>query len=698
MLRNYISKAYLVLFASSLMLNSCDYLDIVPAEIVTEEKIFNDITLAQQDLGSMYHDILKWTYQNSDTRIMRDGPFNWTGCAADEMIDHWGTTAPTTYFKLGGLTNSYNPLGDWAWDYALIRKATNFINKIDGVPLTQSQQQTYGLKKKQYKEEARFLRAYLYFDLLRQYGAVPLVTEVLDLANVPDEKLARTPVNEVVDFICSELDQVASDESSLPETWNDDAQNYGRISKTAALALKARTLLYAASPLYNGNTLYKDVKNVDGTQLFPQTYDKELWKRAADAADEAIRRCEAAGIHLSEDGANDINKYEKIFYNNTTNPEFILASIQTYGIYEDLSCNSHSNDKGGWGRFSIMQNQVDAYETATGHLPFVMDDDGCIIYDENGQPTINSESDYVEEGFTHVDQLWDGTSWQPCTNIYLDLNYVEVKDLGKYDLYNMYVNRDPRFYASLTFQGAKFRNETEGLKRCYHFAYWRNQEQYGPLWVDGYPNVNTNNETGYGVRKFMNPESDVKNYIGTSSNYPLFRLSELYLIKAEALNEYLDAPTQEVYDAINKVRERVGMPKLPLADVPEDQTKIGMRKRIRNERRVELFFEGHRFWDVRRWMVGDRCFGIPNYRMNAQPSDDELLAKAREMGKVSMTDYASDPNYSEDRVWDSREVGLAVYYKRTVDVDCVFSNKMYLFPIPQDDINKNGILVQNYGW
>lgn len=269
MLRNYISKAYLVLFASSLMLNSCDYLDIVPAEIVTEEKIFNDITLAQQDLGSMYHDILKWTYQNSDSRIMRDGPFNWTGCAGDEMIDHWGTTAPTTYFKLGGLTNSYNPLGDWSWNYALIRKATNFINKIDDVLLTQSQQQTYGLKKKQYKEEARFLRAYLYFDLLRQYGAVPLITEVLDLANVPNEKLARTPVNEIVDFICSELDQVASDESSLPETWNNDSQNYGRISKTAALALKARTLLYAASPLYNGNTMYKDIKNVDGTQLFP---------------------------------------------------------------------------------------------------------------------------------------------------------------------------------------------------------------------------------------------------------------------------------------------------------------------------------------------------------------------------------------------------------------------------------------------
>lgn len=196
----------------------------------------------------------------------------------------------------------------------------------------------------------------------------------------------------------------------------------------------------------------------------------------------------------------------------------------------------------------------------------------------------------------------------------------------------------------------------------------------------------------------MNPEADIKNWIGTSSNYPLFRLSELYLIKAEALNEYYDTPNQEVYDAINQIRDRVDMPRLPLSDVAEDKTQIGMRKRIRNERRVELFFEGHRFWDVRRWMVGDRCFGIPNYRMNAQPSENELMAKAREMGKVSMTDYASDPAYSEQRVWDSREVGLAIYYKRTVDVNCVFSDKMYLFPIPQDDINKNGILVQNYGW
>lgn len=692
-MRNNI-KAFITLLLSGSLLTSCDYLDVMPAEVVTEDKIYNDITLAQQDLGSLYHDVIKWTYQNSDSRILRDGPYSWTGCCGDEMIDHWGVTAPTTYFKLGGLTTSYNPIADWSWNYALIRKATNFINKIDDVPLTQSQQTSYGTKKKQFKEEARFLRAYLYFDLLRSYGAVPLITDLQDIADPVAAQTPRTPVGEIVDYICTQLDEAAA---GLPDTWSDDT-NYGRISKAACLALKARTLLYAASPQYNGNTMYKDIKNEDGTQLFPQTYDKELWKKAADAADAAISCCLGAGIKLSEEGENSINKYEKMFYSNTSNPEFILASIQTYGIYEDVSCNSHADDKGGWGRFSIMQNQVDAYETADGYMPYKMDDDGCIIYDSNGQPTITDEAaahGFKETGFTHVDQLWDGTSWQPCTNIY-DYDGTEIYDMGEYDLYNMYVNRDPRFYASLTFQGAKFRNETESNRRCYHFAYWRNMEYYTYRWVDGYPNVNTNNETGYGLRKYMNPTADIKNWIGTSSNYPLFRLSELYLIKAEALNEYLDQPNSEVYDAINKVRSRVDMPSLPITS--EDNTKIGMRKRIRNERRVELFFEGHRYWDVRRWLVGDKCFGIPNYRMNSQPTDDEILSKARELGYTSLTDGASDPDQWWDRVWQSRDAGLQIYYKRTVDVKCVWSDKMYLFPIPQDDINKNLHLVQNYGW
>ncbi|MCH4099600.1 MAG: RagB/SusD family nutrient uptake outer membrane protein [Prevotella sp.] len=674
--------------------SSCNYLDIKPAEVETEDKVYGDILVAQEDLGALYHDILKWTALGAADRLQVDGPFNWADCASDAMIDHWGTTPPTTYFKRQGLTTGYNPLGDWDRDYEEIRKATSFINNVDNVPLTNSQKRTYGVKVKQYKQEARFLRAYVYFDLLRQYGAVPIITSLQDVgANKGNLIVARNSVSEVVNYICTELDAAADSNSPLPDSWLGDTQNYGRVSKSACLALKSRVLLYAASPLFNGNSLYKDIQNSDGKKLFSQSYDKEMWKKAADAADSAIVCAKRGNLYVySPDPDNPVDNYEKLFYNNSTNPEFILASIQTYGIYEDVSCNSHAGDVQGWGRFSIMQNQVDAYETADGHLPFKMDDDGCIIYDSKGQPEINPQSGYKENGFTHVNQLWDGTSWQSCTDNLIDNNGNEVKDFGSYDLYNMYVNRDPRFYASITFEGAKFRNQTTGMQRCYHYAYWKRKgttPDLGLQFGDGYPTDNTTNETGYGLRKFLNPNSDIVNWVGTSSNYPLFRMAELYLNKAEALNEYLDAPTQDVYDAINVVRARAGMPLLPITS--EDRTKIGMRKRIRNERRVELFFEGHRFWDIKRWMVGAKCLNIPNYRMNSQPSSDELDAASQALGYGNSFADISDP-------WKTREIGTSIFYKRTVDVNCTFTDKMYLFPIPQTEIDKDKNLVQNYGW
>lgn len=689
-------KILQVICGCTLLVTSCDFLNIAPSELLTEEVIYEDIRLAEKDLGSLYHDVLSWTGVGSNSRVWRDGAFSELGPASDEMMDHWETGIYiTSPFKYGEMNSGNIPWGTWARNYTLIRKATNFIDKIESVPLDPREQIDYGVRVKQYKEEARFLRAYVYFDLFRQYGAVPLITTVQDVSDIESSKVVRTPVNQVIKFICDELDIAASDDSPLPIFCSDDL-NYGRISKAVCLAFKARTLLYAASPLFNGNQMYKDVKNDDGTQLFPAEYNHELWKEASDAAQKAIDCCLKSGITMSQAGKNVHEKYEKIFYGNQYNSEIILPIINAYGVYDDRSCNSHASDKNGWGKFSIMQNQVDAYETANGYLPFLMDDEGCIRYDNDGNPFINPESTYSESGFTHVEELWEGTSWQPCANVFKALNGNVVKDMGKYDLFNMYVNRDPRFYSSITFQGARFRNEIDKLNRGYHFAFWRNQERYYGWWVDGYPNSNTNNETGYGLRKFLNPSADLIRLVGVKSNYPLFRMSELYLIRAEALNEYLGAPNEDVYNAINQTRDRVGIPKLPITN--EDRTTIGMRKRIRNERRVELFYEGHRFWDVRRWLVGDRCFGIPNYKMNSQPSDELLLTKARELGYVSMLEQANNPAYSEQRVWDSRDVGLKLYFKRSICLKSTFSDKQYLFPIPQGDINKNPKLKQNYGY
>ena len=191
--------------------------------------------------------------------------------------------------------------------------------------------------------------------------------------------------------------------------------------------------------------------------------------------------------------------------------------------------------------------------------------------------------------------------------------------------------------------------------------------------------------TGYGVRKWGSPEVDILNGTGTARrNIPVFRLAEIYLNYAEALNEYLEKPDQRVYDAVNKVRARVQMPALPIKDRTEDLTKEGMRKRIRNERRVELAFESHRFYDVRRWMIAANHNGVKGtdngivYGMNNRPSQDELEATGLD--------------------WKSEAAGVAVFYKRTPMQTRVFQEKHYLFPIPKSEIDKNPNLKQNYGW
>ena len=223
-------KYIVAIMAIGLSVSSCNYLDIKPAEVETEDKVYSDILVAQKDLGALYHDVLDWTGLGVNDRLQVDGPFNWSDCAADVMIDHWGTTPPTTYFKRQGLTTGYNPLGDWDRDYEEIRKATSFIDHIDGVPLTDSQKRTYGVKVKQYKQEARFLRAYIYFDLLRQYGAVPIITTLQDVGGKKDDLMtARNSVSEVVNYICAELDSAAGNNSLLPDSWFGDTQNYGRI-------------------------------------------------------------------------------------------------------------------------------------------------------------------------------------------------------------------------------------------------------------------------------------------------------------------------------------------------------------------------------------------------------------------------------------------------------------------------------------
>ena len=270
-------KAYILLLAGLLTIGtSCKkYLDVVPAEYTTEEDVFKNINLAEQALARLYNALPNELTSDMTTYT-------------DESYHHWfdNTGGADAYkYNLGSWSNTDNPLGNWGGKYQDIRRANIFIERIESVPIPLNRAEFYAIWVPRYKAEARFIRAQFYFELFKRYGAVPLLTKAInvDPNDLEETQVFRNSVDEVVNFITSECDAVAE---SLPLT-QEDAQT-GRITKGAALALKSRTLLYAASPLFNGNSLYANIRNADGKQLFNPVYDKEKWKKAADAAKAVI--------------------------------------------------------------------------------------------------------------------------------------------------------------------------------------------------------------------------------------------------------------------------------------------------------------------------------------------------------------------------------------------------------------------------
>jgi starch-binding outer membrane protein, SusD/RagB family len=624
-------KAYQITIALLLLIvTGCnDYLDIVPKEVIREEDVWSNITNAEMVLPRMYN-------------VMPDGfDDNLTG-ASDEAWHHWENTVQSAWkYNQGSWGPTDAPLGNWGGRYQDIRRANMFIENIDDVPLLAEQKAYYEPRIPRFKAEARFLRALFYFELYKRYGGVPLITETFrSISDVSALQLPRNTADEIVNFIVQECDEIAG---ILPLDYANEINEMGRATKGAALALKARALLYAASPLLNGNTLYAGIVNNDGTPLFNQTYDREKWKRAADAAKQVLD----LGIYTlySPTPDNPVNNYAQLFYSREWN-ETILPYTRgnSRGFEQEHFPNGYPFQ--GYGKMSIFQELVDDYEMS------------------NGLPISDPASGYTTEG-TWNGTMWDGKAYSAVSNVS-----------------NMYKDRDPRFYASVFFHYSNWIRSRHG--RPVKLAYFGNRTAGNDS--DGWPwNSGTHNMTGYGMRKWNSPNVDLLNQQGDAlRNTPIFRLAEVYLTYAEAMNEYLDVPDQSVYDAVNAVRTRAGMPNLPAATRASDLTKEGMRQRIRNERRVELVFEGHRFWDVRRWMIAadhDGIKGTDNtilHALNNRPTEAELAAT----GLNPM----------------SEEAGVAVFYKVVPAQSRTFQTKHYLFPIPKTELDKDHNLVQNYGW
>lgn len=477
-------------------------------------------------------------------------------------------SAEIQQFNNGSWNALNNPDDVWNRYFSGISKCCTLLENTDHVNLDISRldpdkQVEYANSLKDirmWRAEARFLRAYFHFELLKRYGPIPIVTSTLSI-NGNYENTPRPTMKEVVDFIAKECD-IAADTLELTP-WRNVNDAFGRATKGAALALKSRLLLYAASPLY---------VDFGDTNEANKPTDVALWKSAADAAKAVI----------------DLNQYElassyaDLFKNDFQNKEYIF--VRRYAANSDFEKSNFPVSFGGKGGTNPSQNLVDDYEMLDG-TPFDWNDPA-----KAAQP---------------------------------------------------FENRDTRLGATILMNMAPFK----GKKVATY-----------PEGADASPNPNAT-KTGYYLRKFLNEDVNIQTG-GSSSGHvvPLFRLAEIYLNYAEALNE-CDPTNPDIALYLNKVRNRASLPNV--SALSQEQ----MRAVIQHERRVELAFEEHRSWDVRRWKIASSTLGAPLMGVQIE--------------RKPLGGYTYMPVKVEQRV---------------------FQPKMYWYPIPQSEVLKLKQWKQNNGW
>lgn len=618
MKRNILLLLLVILFAAP----SCikNYLDKTPDEDLTIEKVFENRDFTEQYLANVYSTIPRERIMPDDASNPLGNPF----IGASDELEMSYESSFSTVLNSGTWNQTTYTHDAWSHYYIALRKANVFMENVDKLPV--GGLVTEDLKQR-WKAEAIFLRAFYHFLLIRLYGPVPIMDKALP-SNIDFKATRRAPIDQVVAFIAADCDVAAG---VLPVKWDvtNNVSEFGRPTAAAAKALKARVLLYMASPLWNGNPDATGIVDREGTHIFP-SFSADRWKVAANAAKACIDQAEAVGYQLYRSaGNNPVNNYLETF-NRDYNDEVFFATFHPDNWVYDTYGEPRGMPGIGFSLNSPTQDMVDEYEMqATGQRPI-------LGYNADHTPIINPGSGYVETG-----------------------NTATATDLYVAGTRNMYVGRDPRFYASITFTGQKYKWYAP-FNRNTPLQYWKGG-------LDGRTINNTGNysKTGYLLRKATDPAFVRNGNITHPKSWIWFRLGEQYLNYAEALNE-ADGPVSDVYEYVNRIRRRVSMP-----DLPGGLSKDAMREAIRHERRIELAFETHRFFDSHRWKTA----AITDNRNIYGLAVDFIYP-----GNVPAT--LTDDNF----------------YQRTVIEKRIFDSKHYLWPIPQYEVEKNPDLVQNPGW
>ncbi len=645
---------------------------------ITIEKVFKSKVYTEEWLAHVFQE---FKGENVDVASKGLTPHNF----ADDMyygdrdrdFDPSKTELSYNMFKMGIYTEN-DKQGSWTQCYRGIRNATTFIHHVYmNTEMTAAEIEDY-------RGQARFGRAYLYWLLLRKYGPIPLLPdEGIDYTQSYDDiATARSTYEECAKFIADELLLAAKEMEKLGMNRGQDGS--ARPSCGAALATRAKVLLYAASPLANGNTSSFSARLVDdvGKRLLSVDYQDEKWALAAAAARDVIElgvyRLYWVPIQETGDDAtvvppNDNNfsgknwpegwanidpakSYAQVFDGTlqaSGNPELIFTrgNNQDGESVADMVIHQLPRSATGWNTHGLTQKLVDAYYMNDGKDIPGKDSE---IGRGNGTNRLSgyvSADDYSKGKYR---PLREGVSLQ-------------------------YANREPRFYASVAYNGSFWTllNETLERNRNQQVFYYRDDTK-----GNGFNSSNAYwLRTGFGVKKFVHP-SDT--YEGGSASHviskaePAIRYADILLVYAEALNELsgsynipswrgttyaISRDIKEIQRGTHPVRIRAGVPDYP-AQVYT--SKVELRKTLKRERFIELMGEGQRYYDLRRWMDAPVEEALPVYGCN-------ILMNVKER------DLFHRP--------------VAIWTLKTT-----FADKMWFWPISHSELKRNKRLTQNPGW
>jgi hypothetical protein len=557
----------------SIVFLSCkkNVLDIDPTDRVAENAVWTDEALIKAYHNELYNAIPHGFYIHMYSKYT-DEAYNSAPCCGANIFKQ-NTFTPDNIGDASGGDFWGGYMAYWNQGYSYLRKVNVFLEKMaapDALSFSD---------KKRLIAEAKFLRAFIYFNLIERYGGVPIVTEAYDRSDIESVSFKRNTFDECVAFIQKDIDEALP---GLSESFKSTDANYGRATKDACYALASRLWLYAASPLFN------------------PTHDNTKWQKAAAAA--------AVFTDSADRGYSLYPNYRNLFNQNSgaSQNEYIFTRNFSSTNFQQAPPNNLGRRYGAYGGWwasnGPTQNLVDDYDMI------------------NGEPA-----------FT-----WSG-------------NTKTINAASGYDPSHPYWNRDPRFEASILHDSSVFHGDLLEM--------WIDtvSAQFG---YDSWKQSSDNPRTSYWLRKFMPESQPISFNERYTIPWPFFRLAEIYLNYAEAKFELGDEAKCREY--INKVRARVGMP-----DIPGTLTGEALRQRLYNERRIELAFENHRFFDIRRWKIADVVENRPIYGMD---------------------------------VFKNVNTGVKTYRPVLLLQKNPYQDKMNLLPIETAEIRRNPELTQTPNW